>query len=458
MKIVILGAGRVGTSVAENLVSEHNDITVIDTDGPRLALLQERVDLRRVVGNGTHINTLQEAGAADADMLIACAAADETNLVACKIAKLIFNVPRCIARVRSGEFLDHPELMSEDGFCVDHLICPERSVTNYLESLIQIPEALQVVEFAGGKVSAITVRARAGSPLVLHPIQNLREHLPRIDIRIISIFRDNRLIEPEGDTMIQPGDEVLCLVDTRHIRSVIQELRERDKPVKRLMIAGGGNIGLRLAQQLDGMYDVKLIEQNRRRCEYLAAQLPSRTLVLNGDATDERLLEDENVAEMDLFLSLTSDDEDNIMSALLAKRMGARRVIALIGRKSYAELMEGGRIDIAISPSEATIGELLRYVRRGDVVEVHRLRHGVTEALEAIAHGDEKSSKVVGKRIDQLTLPKGAFIGAVVHLDEVQMAHHDTVIQSGDHVIVFVAHQRLIPPIEKLFQVSVSFF
>lgn len=458
MKILILGAGRVGTSVAENLVSEHNDITVIDTDGPRLALLQERFDLRVVVGSGIHMSTLEQAGARDADMLISCATADETNLVACKIAKQVFNVPRRIARVRSPEFLDNASLMGDDGFCVDNLICPERSVTSYLTNLIAIPEALQVVEFAEGRVSAVTVRAHAGSPLCQHPIESLREHMPGTDIRIISIFRQGELITPEGRTVIQPGDEVVCLAATHEVRRLVRELRERDKPVRRLMIAGGGNIGLRLAREIGHLYEVKLIEQNRRRCEYLAAQVPSKTLVLNGDATDEDLLEDENVGDMDLFLALTSDDEDNIMSSLLAKRMGARRVIALIGRKSYAELMEGGRIDIAISPSEATIGELLRHVRRGDVVAVHRLRHGVTEAIEAIAHGDAKSSKVVGRRIEQIKLPDGAIIGAIARSDAVLMAHHDTVVQSGDHVIVFVTHQRLVSQVEKLFQVSVSFF
>ncbi|OVZ64815.1 Trk system potassium transport protein TrkA [Pigmentiphaga sp. NML080357] len=458
MKILILGAGQVGTSVAENLVSEHNDITVIDTDGARLALLQDRLDLRGLMGNGTHISTLQEAGAADADLFISCATADESNLVACKLAKQVFNVPRCIARVRSSEFLDHEELMGEDGFDVDHLICPERSVTSYIEKLVEIPEALQVVEFADGRVCAVTVRAAAGSPLAEQPIESLRDRLPGADVRIIAIFRNNRLVVPEGDTRIEPGDEVLFLANTRHVRHIIRELRESDKRVKRVMIAGGGNIGLRLARSISDHCDVKVIEHNRKRCEFLATQLPSRALILNADATDEDLLEDENVAEMDLFLALTSDDEDNIMSSLLAKRMGARRVIALISRKSYGELMEGGRIDIAISPSEATIGELLRYVRRGDVVAVHRLRHGVTEALEAIAHGDAKSSQVVGRRIEDINLPAGATIGAVVRQDEVLMAHHDTVIESDDHVIVFVAHQRLIAQVEKLFQVSATFF
>jgi K+ transport systems, NAD-binding component len=458
MKILILGAGQVGTSVAENLVSEHNDITVIDTDGARLAMLQDRLDLRGLMGNGTHISTLQEAGAADADLFISCATADETNLVACKLVKRVFNVPRCIARVRSSEFLDHEELMGEDGFDVDHLICPERSVTRYIEKLVEIPEALQVVEFAGGRVCAVTVRAAAGSPLAGQPIQSLRDRLPAADVRIIAIFRNGRLVKPDGDTCIEPADEVLFLADTRHVRAIIRELRESDKRVKRVMIAGGGNIGLRLAKSIGDHCDVKIIEQNRRRCELLATQLPSRVLILNADATDENLLEEENVAEMDLFLALTSDDEDNIMSSLLAKRMGARRVIALIGRKSYGELMEGGRIDIAISPSEATIGELLRYVRRGDVVAVHRLRHGVTEALEAIAHGDAKSSQVVGRRIEDINLPAGATIGAIVRHEEVLMAHHDTVIEPDDHVIVFVANQRLIAQVEKLFQVSATFF
>lgn len=458
MKILILGAGQVGTSVAENLVSEHNDITVIDIDGVRLARLQERLDLRGLMGNGTHVSTLQEAGAADADLFISCATSDESNLVACKIAKKVFNVPRCIARVRSSEFLDHEELMAEDGFDVDHLICPERSVTSYIEKLVEIPEALQVVDFAGGRVCAVTVRAGAGTRLADQPIENLSERLPGADVRIIAIFRNNRLVAPEGETRIEPGDEVLFLANTRHVRHIIRELRESDKRVKRVMIAGGGNIGMRLAQGISDQCDVKVIEQNRRRCEFLATQLPSRTLILNGDATDEKLLEDESVAEMDLFLALTSDDEDNIMSSLLAKRMGARRVIALIGRKSYGELMEGGRIDIAISPSEATIGELLRYVRRGDMVAVHRLRHGVTEALEGIAHGDAKSSRIVGRRLGDIDLPPGATIGAVVRQDEVLMAHHDTVIESDDHVIVFVTHQRLIAQVEKLFQVSATFF
>lgn len=459
MKILILGAGRVGTSVAENLVSEQNDITLIDTDPARLAGLQERLDLRTIAGNGTWVSVLEAAGAGDADMLIACATDDATNLVACKIARQVFNIPQRIARIRSSEFLDTPELTGEDGFCVDHLISPERSVTTYLQSLIEFPEALQVVEFADGQVSLVVARAAAGSPLVRHSISELSEHLPHINAHILAIYRHDRPIDPTPRTTIEAGDEVFFLVATRHARQAIRELRQAEPAAHRIMIAGGGNIGLRLARSLaDDGYAVKIVEYTMARCEFLSTQLPSNVLVLQGDATDEVLLEDEHVADTDVFLALTNNDEDNIMSALLAKRMGAHRVMALIGRKSYGELMEGSRIDVAVAPDQSTIGELLRYVRRGDIVAVQKLRRGTTEALEVVVHGDAKSSRVVGKRLSAIEMPRGASIGALVRDHEVLMPRDNPIVQAGDHVIVLVTRHRLITKVERVFQVSASFF
>lgn len=471
MKIIILGAGRVGTSVAESLVSEANDITVVDTDGPRVADLQERYDLRGLVGNATLPSVMKEAGAEDCDMLIAVTSTDETNLVACKIAADLYNVPTRIARVRNTELQAHPELTGEQGFRATHIIWPEQSVTDYLLKLVEFPEALQVLEFAGGAASLIAVRAFAGGPLVSHPIEDLRKHIPNIDTRIVAIFRNDRSIACDGTTMIQPGDEVFFLAASEHIRSVMSELRRMDKPVRRVMLAGGGNIGLRLARALDtgegldnpgGSFNVKLVEFDKRRCEQLASQLSSRVLVLNGDATDEDLLAEEGVGECDLFCALTNDDENNIMSALLAKRLGARRTIALINRKSYGELMQGGQIDIAISPSHATLSSLLRHVRRGDVVAAHSLRRGAAEALEIIAHGDARSSRVVGRRVEQVDLPRGVTIGALVRgqgvAASVIIAHHDTRIEAEDHLILFVSNKRLLPRIEKLFQVGLGFF
>ena len=456
--------------MAEALVSEANEITVVDTDAARIADLQDRFDLRGVVGNAALPSTLRRAGAEDSDMLIAVTALDETNLVACKVAADLFNVPTRIARVRNVELQQHPQLVGDAGFRLSHVIFPEQTVTDYLLKLIEYPGALQVIEFADGRASLIAVRAVDGGALVKHPVKEMRLHLPSVDARIVAIFRHERSIRVDGDTMLQPGDEVFFLAASQHITTVMAELRHWDKPVRRVMIAGGGNIGLRVARALDtgeGLgtaqrFVVKIIEAGKKRAESLAQTLSSDVLVLNGDATDEDLLEQEGVHETDLFISLTNDDENNIMSALLAKRMGARRVIALINRKSYGDLMQGGQIDVAISPSYATMSALLRFVRRGDVVAAHTLRRGAAEALEIIAHGDAKTSRVIGKRIEEVGLPQGVTIGAVVRgsgdATHVLMAHHDTVIEAEDHLIVFVSNHRLIKRVERLFTVAAGFF
>lgn len=462
MNIIIFGAGRVGESVAESLVSEHNDITVIDQDPLRIRALEDRLDLRGLVGNGIQPSVLREAGAKDADMVIACAAADESNLVVCKIAHDVFSVPTTIARLRSPEFLEGDALMSKAGFAVDRVICPEESVMRFIHQLIEYPEALQVLEFAQGRVSLIAVRAEHGGTLVGRTIAQFKELLPHADMRVVALYRLDTEMEATRETRILPGDELFVLAAADQIRLVLAAIHTIDKPVLRVMIAGGGRVGLRLARSLSGQYQVKVIEQNPLRCEYLASQLPSSTLVLGGDCTDESLLEEENVADMDLFLSLTNDDEDNIMAAMLAKRLGARRVMALINRRAYADMMQGSAIDIAISPAQTVIGELLTHVRRGDVVAVHSLRRGAAEALEGVARGDVKTSKLVGRRVEEVALPKGARFGAIVRGEgqqaQVLMPHHDTLIEAEDHVVIFIPHKRLVREVEKLFQVTATFF
>ena len=474
MKIIILGAGQVGASVAESLVSEANDITIVDTDASRLALLQDRLDLRTVTGNASSPSVLQQAGADDADLLIAVTQSDQTNLCACKTAHALFNLPTRIARVRSTDYADYPGLFDAANFAVDFSICPEQIVTDYIVKLIEFPEALQVLEFADGLVSLVAVRAFEGGPLVGHPLKDIRKHIPQVDARIAAIFRRDTPVTPEGDTVIEAGDEVFCLAATKDIRRVMRELRRMDKAVKRIMIAGGGNIGHRVVRAIEGDYQVKVIDRNKRHAEWLAENVRN-ALVLQGDATDEKLLDEENVDQMDLFLALTNDDENNIMAALLAKRMGAKRVAALINRRAYADLVQGGQIDIAISPAQTSIGTLLAHVRRGDVAAVHSLRRGAAEALELVVHGDRSSSKVVGRRIDELPVIKGAHIAAIVRdtgeLKVVQMEgflvdkrvprviipHHDTVIEENDHVVVFCTRKREVPQVEKLFQVGFQF-
>jgi len=462
MNIIILGAGRVGVSVAESLVSEQNDITVIDQDPVRLRALEDRLDLRGVVGNGIQPSVLREAGAKDADMVIACAAADESNLVVCKVAHDVFNVPTTIARLRSPEFVEGDELMSKTGFAVDQVICPEESVMRYIHQLIDYPEALQVLEFAQGVVCLVAVRAAVGGALVGHTIGEFRERFPHTEMRVVALYRLDTEMEATKNTRILPGDEIFVLASKERIRYVLAAVHNIDKPVQRVMIAGGGRVGLRLARSLVGQCHVKLIEQNERRCEYLAGQLPSSVLVLQGDAVDEDLLQEENVSEMDLFVALTSDDEDNIMAAMLAKRLGARRVMSIINRRAYADMMQGGAIDIAISPAQTVIGELLAHIRRGDVVAVHSLRRGAAEALEGIARGDIKTSRLVGRRVEEVKLPKGARFGAIVRGEgrnaEVLMPHHDTLIEANDHIVIFIPNKRLVREVEKLFQVSATFF
>ena len=453
---MILGAGQVGSSVAESLVSEANDITLVDIDVARLRNVQDHLDVRTVVGSAAHPSVLAESGIEDCDMVIAVTQSDETNLVACKLAQQLFNVPTRIVRLRATDYLSNEKVLGPDGFDVDLAICPEQVLTDYIVKLIEFPEALQVLEFASGKVSLVAVRAFQGGPLVGHPLKDLKKHIPSVDARIAAIFRGDTPVRPDGDTVVQAGDEVFCLAATKEIRQVMHELRRMDKPVSRVMIAGGGNIGLRLARALEREYSVKIIEYDKRRCEILSTRL-DRALVLQGDVTDETLLDAESVSDMDLFVAVTNDDENNIMSCLLAKRMGARRVVSLINRRSYVDLLHAGEIDIAISPAQATIGTLLAHVRRGHVTRVHSLRRGVAEALEAVIHGDRESSRCVGRRIDEIDLPKGASIAAIVRGDEVVMAHHDTVVQAEDHAIVFVTDKNQLPKVEKLFEVSVGF-
>ncbi|MBP7960298.1 MAG: Trk system potassium transporter TrkA [Acidovorax sp.] len=484
MKIIILGAGRVGQSVADSLVSERNDITVIDTDAERLRDLESRFDLRGVVGNGIEPAVLAEAGAQDTDLLIACAAQDETNLVCCKVAQLMFNIPKRIARVRSTGFQRDERLVGPEGFAVDRIICPEESLTRYIGKLIDYPEAMQVREFAGGRACLVSVRARAGAPMVGHTVAEMRNSTPDVAVRLVAIYRrfpeePDRFVACAGETRIEPGDEVFVLAAREHIAHVLATLHRRDatpvRPVRRIMIAGGGRVGLHLALELGkepGRFLVKIIEDDSARCIELASRLPSDVLVLQGDTTDENLLGDESIDEIDLFLALTDDDEDNIMSCLLAKRLGARRVLALINRRSYADLMHGTQIDIALSPAQAMLGELLAYVRQGDVQAVHSLRRGVAEALEIVVRGDRKTSRVVGRKVSDLALPRDVHIGLIVRglpdspdvsADELRepqviIPRSGTVLESNDHVVFFLPHKRLVRDVEKLFRVSPTFF
>lgn len=456
MKIIILGAGQVGSSLAENLTTEANDITLVDHNPDLLRALQDHLDIRTVQGEASYPEVLRRAGADDADMIIAVTDSDETNMIACQVAYTIFHTPTKIARVRAIEYLNHPQLFAQEALPIDVLISPEQLITDNIRRLIETPGALQVLDFADGQVQLVGVKAYYGGPLVGNELRRLREHMPNIDTRVAAIYRRNRAILPEGTTVIEADDEVFFIAAKKDIRAVMGELRRLDNPYKRIIVAGGGNIGRRVAKTLERNYQVKLIDHNAARTQVLSSELES-TIVLYGDAADQDLLLEENIENTDVYCALTNDDEANILSSMLAKRLGARKVMTLINRAAYVDLVQSGDIDIAISPQQVTIGSLLTHVRRGDVVRVHSLRRGAAEAIEAVAHGDANSSKVVGRRIEQLTLPPGTTIGAVVRGDKVIIAHHDTVIESEDHVILFVVDKKYIVDVEKLFQVGFTF-
>lgn len=458
MKIIILGAGQVGATLAENLVGEKNEITVIDSDSGTLRSLQDRLDLQVVHGMGSHPDVLKKAGAEDADMLIAVTNSDESNMMACQVAYSLFKTPTKIARVRSEQYIIYQkQLFKHQDIPVDHLIAPEQLVTQAIKRLIDYPGALQVVEFADGKASLVAVKAYYGGLLVGHALSALKEHMPNVDTRVAAIYRRGRPIRPLGTTVIEADDEVFFIAATKHIRAVMSELQKLEASYKKIMIAGGGLIGAGLAKRLEYDHNVKLIEYSPARAKYLSANL-DKTIVFAGDASDQELLAEEHVQDIDAFIAVTNDDEANIMSALLAKRMGAQKAMVLIQRSAYVDLVQGGEIDIAFSPQQATISALLTHIRKGDIVNVHSLRRGAAEAIEAIAHGDNTTSKVVGKAIGKIKLPPGTTIGAIVRNEEVIIAHSHTVIEANDHIILFLVDKKYITDVERLFQPSPFFF
>lgn len=458
MKIIILGAGQVGATLAENLVGEKNDITVIDYDAEKIRALQDRLDLQVVQGIGSHPDVLQKAGAEDADMLVAVTNSDESNMMACQVAYSLFKTPTKIARVRSEQYIHYQkQLFKHQDVPVDHLIAPEQLVTQSIKRLIDYPGTLQVVEFAEGRASLVAVKAYYGGLLVGHALSALKEHMPNVETRVAAIYRRGKPIRPLGTTVIEADDEVFFIAATKHIRAVMSELQKLEGSYKRIMIAGGGLIGAGLARQLEHDHHVKLIEYSHDRAKYLSTTL-DKTIVFVGDASDQELLQEEHVEQVDAFIAVTNDDEANIMSAMLAKRLGAKKAMVLIQRGAYVDLVQGGEIDIAFSPQQATISALLTHIRRGDIVNVYSLRRGAAEAIEAIAHGDENTSKVVGRMISEIRLPPGTTIGAIVRKEEVIIAHSDTVIEADDHVIMFLVDKKFISDVEKLFQPSAFFF
>lgn len=458
MKIIILGAGQVGGSLAGTLSNEANDITLVDVDQARLTDHEDRLDIRTVQGSASHPSVLTEAGLEDADMLIAVTSSDEINMLACHFANTLFHTPTKIARVRHHGYLtSNRKTLIGESIDIDVLIHPEQLINERIGRLLKNQGATQIVNFADNSVQLISVTVPSNNVMVGQFCSHIQKLLPNVCASIIAIYREGLLLCPCEAVTIIAGDELNVMTASQDAPRVLNQLTHVGRPYRKVMIAGGGNIGFLLAHHTQKHYQVKVVERNHDRCQWLAEHL-KKAVVICGNSSDNELLVEESIEEVDFFCALTNNDETNILSSMLARRMGARTIVTLINNPAYVELIEGNVIDIAVSPQHTTIGFILRYIRRGDVVIAHPLRHGSAEAIEAVAHGDKKNSKIVGRAIEAIKLPPGGTIGAIVRDGNVMMAHKDLVIEDKDHVIIFLADRKSVEKVEQLFQVGLSFF
>lgn len=457
MEIIILGAGQVGGSLTETLLQEGHDITLVDINEERLQYYATRLDIRTVAGRCSYPEILRLAGADQADMVIAVTDSDEANMLACQVAYSLFNTPTKIARIRSPHYFIRKELFGRESLPIDVFISPEQIITKEVTQLIAFPGALQVLDFGDGLIKLIGVKPYYGGECVGRTVSDFYAAMSEISVRIVAIFRQDHSIEVTNETKIIVGDEIFFIVASDEALTVMRQFRRVDHEYRRIMIAGGGNIGACIAEALQQDYHVKLIEHNRPRCELLAEQLKNVT-VLNAEASDKELLSNENIEHSDVFVAVTNDDEANIIAAMQAKRLGVPQVMSLITRTAYVDLIEGGMINVAISPQQSTIGSILAHVRQGDVKSVYSLRRGAAEVIEAVAHGDKKTSKVVGRSVGRVKLPESAKIGAIIRGNVALIPNDETPIVTGDHVIIFVDNKKHIREVEKCFQVSAGFF
>lgn len=458
MKIIILGAGQVGSTLAEHFATEHNDITVVDVDGDRLRALQERMDILTITGNAAYPTTLKRGGAAKAELLIAVTSSDEVNLVACQVATTLFQIPTKIARIRSLDYLAHQDLFGTTSFPINVLISPEQVIANYIHHLIEYPDALQVLDFADRTLALVAVKVHdANAALVGQPIQSLPYHLENIEIEIAVIFRNEAALIPNGDTVIQQGDEVFFLAKRDDIQRIMSFLTPLSPSNQRIIIAGGGNIGTRLAAVLEEKFQIKVIEENPDKVETLASHLKNG-IVLQGDASDKTLLLSENIENTDIFCTVTNQDETNILSALLAKHLGAHKVIALINRSSYLDLIDAKAIDNVISPQKVTIGSLLTHVRRGHIINVYSLKQDSAEAVEMLVDNNPASSKIIGHTLKDISLQIAAHAIAIIRGQQILMRHTNPIVNAGDRLILILLDKGKALQLEQWFQTGSVLF
>jgi len=456
MKVIILGAGQVGGTLAYNLVQEDNDVTLIDIDDICLQKLQHRLDIQTIQGNASHPSVLLKAGIQQADMLIAVTNCDEVNMISCFIAYHLFKTPSKIARIRTEDYSEYKSLFSNEAIPIDVCISPEELITSHIINLVKYPGTTQILEFAEGRLLLMTIKITLTDGMRGKNIKQIERLIGNLQAKVVAVFRNKVLIVKTEDFILMQNDSLTLIVESKEIQYVLQALGSFVKPNKRIIIAGGGHIGQKLARELENYYQVKVIEHNINSATRLADSL-NKAMVLDGDIADKNLLLNENIEFTDVFCAVTNDDEANIMASLQAKNLGAKYTMALVNRDAYVDLIDDSSIDYAISPQSITIGSILTKLRRGNMVKVYRLQHEEAEAIELIVFGNEKTSRVIGRRIADIDLPQSCIITSVVRNQKVFITNDDFILQDKDHVILLLLQKRAVRQVESLFQVNLSF-
>lgn len=457
MKVIICGAGQVGYHIASYLASEQNDVTVIDQEPELIARVNETLDVQAFVGNASQPDVLDNAGAADADMIIAVTFADEVNMVACQVAHSLFNVPTKIARIRQQSFLEPvwSDLFSRDHMPIDVIISPEIEVAQAISRRLAVPGAFDMIPLAEDKVRVIGVRCTEDCPIVNTPLRQLTELFPDLHIVIVGIVHDENASIPKSTDQMVPGDEVYFVADTEHVPRALAAFGYQEQEAHRMVIIGGGNIGLNLAKLIEATPDMtaRIVERDQARARKIASMLPD-TMVTWGDGLDAEILEEINIRSADTVVAVTDDDETNILGSLLAKRYGVERTIALANKTTYSSLVTTLGIDVLVNPRAITVSTILQHIRRGRIRAVHSLRDGFGEIIEAEAL---ETSPLVGSQIREGKLPSGVIIGAIVRDGEVIIPRGDTDVRARDRVIL-LATTGSVKKVEKLFAVRLEFF
>ncbi len=458
MRVIICGAGQVGYGIAEHLALEGNDVAVIDTKAELVQHISDNLDVQGFVGHGAHPDMLDRAGANECDMLIAVTYHDEVNMVACQIAHTMFNIPQKIARIRAQSYREPhwADLFTRNHMPIDVIISPEVEVGEAVLQRLRLPGALDAFSFDDGRITAIGINCSEECPILDTPLEQLTELFPDLFAHVVGISRGNRLLAACRKNELKAGDNVYLIVRTDQIERTMKIFGHRKDRANRVIIAGAGNIGLYVAQRLEKHHPFttqKLIETNRKRAVTAAEQL-DRTIVLNGSVLDEEMLNEADIRGSDMMIALTNDDQVNILSSVLAKRLGCRHSLCLINNRSYMTIVDGLGIEAHLNPRSITISRILEHVRRGRIKGVYSIEDGAAEIIEAEAL---HTSPLVGKPLKELGLPEGVRIGAIVRENEMILPEGQFVIKQGDRVIVFALGEN-VHEVEQLFRVSLDYF